>query len=464
MKTIVAALVGVALVAGSVGCTKNASRGPAWQRWGITKPTTEDGAEAELATAYRLFYAQKTDSARQIYQSLVGRFPESAEAHLGLSMAYRYSGMRDSALAEARTAFKLDSEAVGVLLDYADLIVPIRNETIPDVTDSARYAEADRCALKAAASAHPLNAHANVLLLSSYLTRGRLADAQHQASELSRKHYYPQPLLDFAYNLLVGLDSNAVLFTNGDNDTYPLLSLQMSGRPFRPDVTVTNLTLINSAAVVKMMRDSLGLPVSLTDEEIDSSGPNAEPDSGKPKVEPDGTIASGPLSLSQRVVENVIANAAKAHRSVFLSVTTGPAAIPYGNRLVLEGLVSRVVESKPASPMDLGLITENMTKKYRLRWPRTLPTWRANMSPLTRIIEPLAQNYGFLYALVAANYGMQDDQAKTDRAVSDAVTWMLRSGSAAAANDYVETWLRRDSANPVAKKMKAELEKAGNIN
>src|SRR5512138_2114103 len=107
MKTTIAALVGVALVAGSIGCTSGASHGPAWTRWGITKPTTEDNAETALATAYRMFYAQRTDSARQIYLDLVGRFPASAEAHLGLSMVYRYSGMRDSALAEARAALKL---------------------------------------------------------------------------------------------------------------------------------------------------------------------------------------------------------------------------------------------------------------------------------------------------------------------------------------------------------------------
>jgi tetratricopeptide (TPR) repeat protein len=175
MKTTIAALVGVALVAGSVGCTKGASRGPAWTRWGITKPATEDGAEAELAAAYRLFYAQQNDSARQAYQDLVGRFPQSAEAHLGLSMAYRYAGKRDTALAEARAALQLDSEAVGVLLDYADLIVPVRNGPIPDMTDSARYAEADRCNLKAAASTHLLNAHANVQLLTGYVALRRAA-------------------------------------------------------------------------------------------------------------------------------------------------------------------------------------------------------------------------------------------------------------------------------------------------
>jgi hypothetical protein len=60
----------------------------------------------KLADAHRLLYAQKFDSAQAAYQELIGRFPQSAEAYLGLSMACRYSGHRD-------TALKLDSEAVG---------------------------------------------------------------------------------------------------------------------------------------------------------------------------------------------------------------------------------------------------------------------------------------------------------------------------------------------------------------
>ena len=455
MKTTIAALVSVALVAGSVGCAKGASGGPAWTRWGITKPTTEDSAEAALAEAYRLFYAQKTDSARQIYQDLVGRFPQSAEAHLGLSMAYRYLSNRDTALAEARAALKLDSAAVGALLDYADLIAPGRTGPVPDMTDSARFAEADRANLKAAKSKHPLNAYANVQLLTDYLARARLADAWHQAAELSRKRYYPQPLLDYARNLLVGLEPNAVLFTNGDNDTYPLWALQHGRQPFRPDVAVVNLTVLNFGAVVKKLRDSLGLPVSFTDQEIDALAP---------KVETTGATLSPPMPPSHQIIENVIASAPKARRPVYLAVTMGPEAVPYTDRLVLEGLVNRVVEGERAEPMDYKRIAENVTEKYRLGWPGAIPPWPANMSPMARIIQPLAQNYGFLYILMAYYYGTQKDQAKTDDAVSNAVTWALRSGSTAAATDYADTWLSRDSGNVVAKKLKAELEKAGKTN
>ena len=450
MRTIVAALVGAALVAGSVGCSKGAPTGPDWTRWGITKPTAEPGAEAKLADAHRLLYELKLDSAEAAYRDLVGRFPKSAEAHLGLSMAYRYAGVRDTALAEAQAALKLDPDAVGALLEYADLILPIRTGDLAGMSASERLAESERCNLKAAASSHPFSAHAHTTLWASYMAQGRLSDARHQAFELSDKHYYPRPLLDFAYNLLVGLEPNAILFTNGDNDTYPPSVLQQACDPFRPDVTVANLSLLNIPAVVKMMRDSLGVPLSLTDEEIAALTPRTGPD-GKSILLP-----------SQQVVENIVAGAAKTHRPVYFAVTVSPdMTAPYADWLVLEGLVNRVAEGRRAAAADLDRITENLTGKYRLDWPDALPPWPQNMSPLTRAFAPMATNYAPLYAHLASSYESKGNKDEADDANSLAVTWMERGGSIEAARAFIDAWLARAPDDAKAKELKASLERTG---
>ncbi|SFW39399.1 hypothetical protein [Cellulophaga fucicola] len=96
--------------------------------------------------------------------------------------------------------------------------------------------------------------------VSTYLN---LSIYQNQAEALAflPEDLYTDFVMDYAKNYLNSLEPNAILFTTGDNDTFPFMYAQAKLK-HRQDVAIVNTSLLNQNSYVNHLRDDMVLASS----------------------------------------------------------------------------------------------------------------------------------------------------------------------------------------------------------
>ncbi|MFC1724929.1 DUF2723 domain-containing protein [candidate division KSB1 bacterium] len=203
-------------------------------------------------------------------------------------------------------------------------------------------------------------------------------------NECSRRNFYFPT--DWAYNFLNSCEQDAVLFTNGDNDTFPLWYLQYVEK-FRTDITVANLSLLNTKFYLdQLLRSKNSFPV---DTAISGKKYLSVILLDKPaeiKIPPPGAPVSGftaadtfKVTYEGRAVGNrklmfvqdyVLASFLKENawkRPVYFAVTVSPQnTLGLSEYLTNVGLVNKLVPVKGAGILPEEL-ENNLLNVYRYR-------------------------------------------------------------------------------------------------
>ncbi|MGD9707006.1 MAG: DUF2723 domain-containing protein [Candidatus Delongbacteria bacterium] len=200
---------------------------------------------------------------------------------------------------------------------------------------------------------------------------------------------------DYSKNILESCDENGILFTNGDNDTFPVWYLQ-EVEGIRTDVQVVNLSLLNTGWYIRQLKKKMPEYIRYSEKQIDEyfdqhlmtsdgfmrrywpekkklqlpsvSGSSIVEWELGPTMQVDiGGSKEGFIKIQDQMVLEIIAYNAQMDwkRPVYFAVTVGSANfIGLDEWMRMDGLCFRVVDYKADKGIDPEEVYERVLGRY----------------------------------------------------------------------------------------------------
>jgi hypothetical protein len=201
-----------------------------------------DSDSAKPEKVYRIVYEQKPNEwyvqQAELWKKEIEKNPKNSEAWYNYYNAVRYASYVETIDAKDKQA-------------RLKQIIEDMNKAIPStyecylLTFWNSYCFTDISLIEKAYQLQPDRPDTYYPFISYYEFTGQDKKMKEFCEKLYQSKDIAPGLISYNYNVLMSTDTNAILFTNGDNDTYPIWMLQKA-LDIREDVTVLNVSISRS--------------------------------------------------------------------------------------------------------------------------------------------------------------------------------------------------------------------------
>ncbi len=218
--------------------------------------------ESETGQALELFRQNKFEMALPLLERAVAKQKDDADLHAWLAETYRRLGKKEEAVKEAGHALQLDS-----CHSFAHTVMAEASRrchwAVRSDTDTTWVH------LKLALECDSLDGNVWLSIWDEAILRENFELMHKSIRKMRETDFLTITALSFGRWMLRTLPKNAILITNGDMDTYPLLAVQET-ETFRPDVVVIERGILGTRQFQHYLSDSLKIPLPFSDSQLDS--------------------------------------------------------------------------------------------------------------------------------------------------------------------------------------------------